>query len=75
MEQMSDQTEYPPAARHTSQSWHERFRKNSTFKKRVQRMMKTGLDASLKTATERAKTLEKKGQTESRDESASRRAT
>lgn len=72
---MSEQVRYPPAARHTSQSWHERFRKNSTFKKRVERMMRTGLDASLKTAAERAKAAEKQVAVESRDQGLSRRAT
>jgi len=72
---MSEQVRYPPAARHTSQSWHERFRKNSTFKKRVERMMRTGLDATLKTAAERAKAAEKQVAVESRDQALSRRAT
>ena len=72
---MSEQVQYPPASRHTSQSWHERFRKNSTFKKRVERMMRTGLDASLKTAAERAKAAEKQVAMESRDQGLSRRAT
>jgi hypothetical protein len=70
---VSDQFEYPLAARHTSQSWHERFRKNSTaFGRRVARFINEKVDRSLKTAPERAATAAKQAQ---RDAEAERAAT
>ena len=70
---MSDQLEYPMAARHTSQSWHERFRKNSSaFSRRLTRFINENVDRSLKTAPERAAAAVKQAQ---RDAEAERAAT
>ncbi|WWD16386.1 hypothetical protein CI109_100812 [Kwoniella shandongensis] len=52
---------YPPAENHTSQSWHERFKKNSVaLEKRIRRFIAEGIDASLKTEREREKAAEQK---------------
>lgn len=48
--------EYPIADRHTGQSWHERFKKNSApFTRRIQKLVREGVDKTLKTEKERAK--------------------
>ncbi|KAK4690077.1 hypothetical protein P7C73_g31, partial [Tremellales sp. Uapishka_1] len=45
---------YPVAKRHSSQSWHNRFKSNqATFGPRVDRMIRDGVDESLKTRAER----------------------
>ena len=44
------------ADRHTDQSWHERFKKNSApFARRIKRFIEEGVDRTLKTEKERAK--------------------
>jgi hypothetical protein len=51
---------YPLAARHTGQSWHQRFKQNaSTFGKRVERFAAAGIDATMATRAERMKEEEK----------------
>jgi hypothetical protein len=61
--QVLDQANYPPAERHSSQSWHERFKKNSgPFGRRVTRFIDEKIDEALKTAPERAKAAEKRAQ-------------
>lgn len=53
--------EYPIAARHSSQSWHERFKKGSALlSKRVVRFVQQGVNDTLKTKEERAKAKELK---------------
>jgi hypothetical protein len=60
---VSDQLGYPLAARHTSQSWHERFKKNqAAFGRRVMRFINEKVDMSLKTAAERAAAAAKQAQ-------------
>ena len=52
---------YPMVARHSNQSWHERFKKNATaFSSRVLRLKEQGLDDTLKTQAERQKELERR---------------
>ncbi len=49
---------YPIVDRHTDQSWHERFKKNATpFTRRIHRLVADGVDRTLKTQRERAKTV------------------
>ncbi|KAK8861691.1 hypothetical protein IAR55_002514 [Kwoniella newhampshirensis] len=56
---LSMKDKYPPAERHTLQSWHERFKKNSVaFEKRITRLRQDGIDESLKTRAERERTQE-----------------
>jgi hypothetical protein len=58
--QASSAAQYPIAERHSDQSWHERFKKNSAaFSKRVEKFIRAGVDASLKTAAERERAREK----------------
>jgi hypothetical protein len=47
---------YPIAARHSDQSWHERFKKNAvTLERRAKRYIEDGIDFTLKTKSERAR--------------------
>lgn len=63
--QVSDQLGYPLASRHSSQSWHERFKKNqAAFGRRVTRFISEKVDRSLKTAAERAATAAKQAERE-----------
>ncbi|ORX35269.1 hypothetical protein BD324DRAFT_632111 [Kockovaella imperatae] len=49
-------SEFPIIARHSDQSWHEHFKKNSaTYQRRVDRNISEGIDESLKTTAEREK--------------------
>ena len=51
--------QYPIADRHSSQSWHQRFKKNATpFTRRIRRLMEEGVDKTLKTENERVKTAQ-----------------
>lgn len=48
--------QYPIADRHTTQSWHERFKKNAApFTRRIGRLVGEGVDWTLKTEKEREK--------------------
>ncbi|WRT65810.1 uncharacterized protein IL334_002759 [Kwoniella shivajii] len=48
--------QYPIAERHSAQSWHERYKKNSvSFEKRVKAFIKEGVNGTLKTKAEREK--------------------
>lgn len=61
--QALDHERYPLADRHSSQSWQERFKKNSAaFKRRIRRFVDEGVDETLKTAQERRKDREKRAQ-------------
>ncbi|WVQ78897.1 hypothetical protein IAT38_000988 [Cryptococcus sp. DSM 104549] len=54
VEMSNDSVRYPETLRHTPQSWHERFKKNSSaFSQRVRRFIKAGIDSDLKTRAER----------------------
>ncbi|WWC88056.1 uncharacterized protein L201_002959 [Kwoniella dendrophila CBS 6074] len=49
-------SEYTHSKRHSAQSWHERYKKNSTsFEKRVRGLVQDGVDTTLKTRKEREK--------------------
>ena len=59
---------YPIADRHTSQSWHEHFKKNSALlSKRVQRFTQQGVNDTLKTKEERKKAKDMKTAREARE--------
>ncbi|WVQ93651.1 hypothetical protein IAU59_000727 [Kwoniella sp. CBS 9459] len=62
---------YPYAGRHTAQSWHERFKKNSVaFEKRIKRLIVAGVDGTLKTKAERIRTRELKALQEQENQAA-----
>lgn len=57
--QFDRQDEYPVAARHSAQSWHERFKKNAgSFRRRVELLTQQGLDAKMRTKKERERAKE-----------------
>lgn len=58
-----DSDRYPMAERHSSQSWQERLKKNSSvFGRRIRRLVEEGVDNSLKTSQERLKDRQKRAQ-------------
>ena len=58
-----DNERYPLVDRHSSQSWQERFKKNSgAFAGRVRRFVEEGVDDTLKTTQERRKDRQSRAQ-------------